>query len=162
MYYPSYEDYMRDVFYFNGLTNSNSMYPMISNSQNLENMYPSIYRIVNPVVQKVVSGNNYQFVNEDTVNNIVDVVMGITIGDVNNANVSNDSKKNCNGNNCQNSNQNQSSNVSNNQENTLLRDLIKILTIKELISRNNVRRFPYTYGMAPFYMNNQVMPYVMN
>ena len=27
MYYPSYEDYMRDVFYFNGLSNNKNMYP---------------------------------------------------------------------------------------------------------------------------------------
>jgi hypothetical protein len=165
MYYPSYEDYMRDVFYFNGLTNQNSMYPMMNGNQNLENMYPSIYRIVNPVVQKVVNGNNYQFVNEDTVNNIVDVVMGITAGDVNSISGNNSEiKKSCNGNNCQNGNSNSNQNLNNTvmQENTLLRDLIKILTIKELISRNNVRRFPYTYGAMPFYMNNQMMPYMVN
>jgi hypothetical protein len=166
MYYPSYEDYMRDVFYFNGLTNPNAtFYPNMNGAQSLENMYPSIYKIVNPVIQKVVSGNNYQFVNEDTVNNIVDVVMGITAGDVNSTNGNNNEiRKGALGNNC--SNQNCNTNNSNNnssQENPLLRDLIKILTIKELILRNNVRRFPYTYGgAAPFYMNNQMMPYMVN
>ncbi|MCI8310306.1 MAG: hypothetical protein HFJ45_09175 [Clostridia bacterium] len=97
MYYPSYEDYMRDVFYFNGLSNPNMMYQSANNNQNLNNMYPSIYRIVNPVIQKVISGNNYQFVNEDTVNNIVDVVIGITAADINNIEVNNNEfKKNSN------------------------------------------------------------------
>jgi hypothetical protein len=162
MYYPSYEDYMRDVFYFNGLTNPNAMYyPQATNSQNLNNMYPSIYKIVNPVIQKVVASSN-QFANEDTVNNIVNVVMGITAGDVNNLeNVgnNNDINKNPNGN-YQNSNGGSNSKTQNIAENSLLKDLIKILTIKELLTRNNVRRFPYTYG--DFYMNNQMMPYMVN
>jgi len=166
MYYPSYEDYMKDLFYFNGLSNPNNMYCLgNSNNSNLNNMYQSIYNIVNPVIQKVISGNNYQFVNEESVNNIVDVVIGITAGDINNMDsANNETRKNCNSNNC--SNSNSQSNTSNNslqETNTLLRDLIKILTIKELSSRNNVRRFPYTYGaMSPYYMNNQMMPYMIN
>ena len=56
MYYPSYEDYMKDVFYFNGLANPNNMYPYSGfSNQNLSDFYPSIYKIVNPVVQKVIS-----------------------------------------------------------------------------------------------------------
>ena len=56
MFYPSYEDYMRDIFYFNGLQNQNS-YPYMYgyNSQNLNDYFPAIYKIVYPVVQKVVS-----------------------------------------------------------------------------------------------------------
>ena len=57
MFYPSYEDYMRDIFYFNGLQNSNNSYPYMFgyNNQNLNDYFPSIYKIVYPVVQKVVS-----------------------------------------------------------------------------------------------------------
>ena len=143
MFYPSYEDYMRDIFYFNGLQqNPNMNYPYMGfNSQNLNDYFPSIYKIVNPVVQKVVSGNNYQFTNEDSVNNIVDVVLGITAGDINNLeNVGNNSgRQNQNGNSQSQNNQIQESNA-------LLKDLIKILTIKELQSKQNVRRFPFTYG----------------
>lgn len=85
MFYPSYEDYMRDIFYFNGLQNTNAGCPYMGfNSQNLNNYFPSIYRIVNPVVEKVVSGNNYQFTNEESVNNIVNIVLEITAGDINN------------------------------------------------------------------------------
>ena len=155
MYYPSYEDYMRDVFYFNGLQNNNTAYPyMAFNSQNLNDYFPSIYRIINPVVQKVVSGNNYQFTNEDSVNNIVEVVFGITAGDLNTLeNSSNaDASRKTMPNNTTSSNQ---------ENNTLLKDLIKILTIKELQSKQNIRRFPYTYGnMLPCCMPRE--PYMAN
>ena len=160
MFYPNYEDYMRDIFYFNGLQNTNTSYPYMMgfNNQNLNDYFPSIYKIVNPVIQKVVSGNNYQFTNEESVNNIVDVVLGITAGDINNLenNGNNDKRQNqntnCNNNNCSQDNK---------ENNMLLRDLIKILTIKELQSKQNVRRFPYTYGNGmPYYM--QTPPYMAN
>ena len=164
MIYPNYEDYMRDIFYFNGLQpNVNMGYPFMGfNNQNLNDYFPSIYKIVNPVVQKVVSGNNYQFTNEDSVNNIVDVVLGITAGEINSlenvGNVSQDLNRK------QQSNPGQTQgSCSNNQcqENQLLKDLIKILTIKELQSKQNVRRFPFTYGnSAPYYMPN--IPYMVN
>ena len=157
MYYPSYDDYMRDIFYFNGLQNLNQNYPynMGFNTQNLNDYFPSIYKIVNPVVQKVVSGNNYQFANEDSVNNIVDVVLGITAGDINSlenvGNISDFNRKQTQGNQVNPS----ASNTTQDSNNQLLKDLIKILTIKELQSRQNVRRFPYTYGSnVPYLMNN--------
>lgn len=162
MFYPNYEDYMRDIFYFNGLQQSNMGYPYMGfNNQNLNDYFPSIYRIVNPVVQKVVSGNNYQFTNEDSVNNIVDVVLGITAGDINNLeNVGNNTDpNNRRQNQSLNSNCNSTTNAIQSQDikenNALLRDLIKILTIKELQNKQNVRRFPYTYGNnMPYYMPN--------
>ena len=160
MYYPSYEDYMRDIFYFNGLQNGNIGYPyMAFQTQNLNDYYPSIYRIIHPVVQKVVSGNNYQFTNEDSVNNIVDVVLGITAGDLNTLeNVGNpDSNKKT----VPMSNSNTNVVAQDNNSNALLKDLIKILTIKELQSKQNIRRFPYTYGnMVPYNMPRE--PYMVN
>ena len=176
MYYPSYEDYMRDLFYFNGLSNPNNSYlysGLNMNNQNLNDYYPSIYKIINPVVQKVVSGNNYQFVNEETINNIVDVVLGITIGDIENLENTqrNDTKRQCN-NSCNSQNNSTSCNSSNNsvnttinqyQDNVLLKDLIRILTIKEISNRNNIRRFPNAYNNniqpQPYYMNSPYMMY---
>ena len=49
----------------------------------------------------------------------------------------------------------------NKESNNLLKDLIKILTIKELQSKQNVRRFPYTYGGA-FPCCTQNSPYIAN
>ncbi len=172
MFYPSYDDYMRDVFYFNGLSNPNrnygfnpensvqdvampnmnNMYCMNNNSNNvniLNNLYPSIYKIVWPVIQKVISGNNYQFITEEIVNNTVDVVFGIIQGDMNHQ--ENDSRR-------ANSN-NASSNYNSNENNALMKDLIKILVIRELISKNNIRRFPYN-GVMPYY--NYMPPYMVN
>ena len=153
MFYPSYEDYMRDIFYFNGLQNQGFRYPYMTgfNNQNLNDYFPTIYKIINPVVQKVVSGNNYQYTNEESVNNIVDVVLGITSGDINNLE---------NGNNGADRKQAQGQ-LNSSENNLLLRDLIKILTIKELQTKQNIRRFPYSYGSEmPCYMQNS--PYMAN
>lgn len=163
MFYPSYEDYMRDIFYFNGLQNTNTAYPYMMgfNNQNLNDYFPSIYRIVYPVIQRVVSGNNYQFTNEDSVNNIVDVVLGITSGNINSLeNTTNNQERKQTQSQTNNSNMNNTS-QDNKESNMLLRDLVKILTIKELQSKQNVRRFPYTFGNGmPYYMQNP--PYVAN
>ena len=159
MFYPSYEDYMRDVFYFNGLQNQNCRYPYMTgfNNQNLNDYFPSIYKIVNPVIQKVVSGNNYQYTNEESVNNIVNVVLGITASDINNLeNLGNNGvdKK-------QGQNNNSSYPVESKENNLLLKDLIKILTIKELQSKQNIRRFPYSYGNE-FAHYMPALPYMAN
>ena len=166
MFYPSYDDYMRDIFYFNSLShparncgfnqdgdflvqNAQAMMPNMYNGSNniaiLNGLYPSIYKIVWPVVQKVISGNNYQFITEELVN---------VQGDINNKSSENQSQGNNNQtnsqNNCQFNNQSQIS-----QNNQLMKDLIKILVIRELISKNNVRKFP---NMIPYYMP----PYMVN
>lgn len=156
MFYPSYEDYMRDIFYYNGLQqNMGYNYPYMSyNNQNLNNYYPSIYRIVNPIVQKVVNGNNCQFTNEESVNNMVETVLEIISDDISNLeNVGNDLSKKQSQNQTGNSNNN--SQIQANKDNNLLRDLIKILIIKELQSKQNMRRFPYSYGShIPYCMQN--------
>ncbi len=134
-----------------------------NNNLTLNTLYPSIYKIVWPVIQKVISGNNYQFITEEIVNNTVDVVLGIVegeVGSVEKENCNNDSRRqqtstnNNASNNCNSGNNNSNSN--------LLRDLIKILVIKELLSRNNVRRFPFGETM-PYYINpNMMSPYMVN
>lgn len=160
MFYPSYEDYMRDIFYYNSLQNQNFKYPYGAgfNNQNLNDYFPSIYKIVNPVIQKVVSGNNYQYTNEESVNNIVDVVLGIVSYDINNLeNLGNSGvdKKQAQ------SQVNSGNSQENKETNTLLKDLIKILTIKELQTKQNVRRFPYSYG-SEFAHYMPALPYMAN
>ncbi|MBR3614750.1 MAG: hypothetical protein IKL55_06190 [Clostridia bacterium] len=143
----------------------NSNYMMANNmflnnnipAQNLSNLYPSIYRIINPVVSRVISNNN-QVITEELLNNMTDTVFNIVEGqidlgdDVVQRNTQNEVQ----------SSSNTSSNVSNNTSSTratensrqttqqtsfrnnrndhLLRDLIKILIIKELLSRNQMQR----------------------
>lgn len=107
MFYPSYDDYMRDIFYYNGLAGNNMAYqtnPMSAgmpggcmnnamnynsgmpmNNSNINNLYPSIYRIVYPVVQKVTSESNFQIVNEETITNATNTIYDIVEGDLNSA-----------------------------------------------------------------------------
>ena len=167
MFYQNYDDYMRDVFYFNGLSNPNNNNNMFFNMQNnqnqssLNNYYPSIYKIIYPVIQRVISGGNYQFTNEDMINEIVNTVYGIVEGDINNlentSSSNQDSRRmatNSSG------NMNSQATMNSNNNNSLLRDLIKILVIKELITKSNVRRFPYNNPMMnmPYY----ACPYMVN
>ena len=155
MFYPNYDDYMRDIFYFNGLAN-NGFWGM--NNSNLDILYPSIYKIIYPVVKRVVSGNNFQFANDNTISNATNMIYEIIEGDTS---LNQSTGNQANTQNSQ-SNNNVNINVSNNKstsDNALLKDLIRILVIRELISKNNVRPFPY-YG--PHYMNNQMMMPYMN
>lgn len=134
----------------NGTTNFNNVNPDINN------MYPSIYRIIQPVVSRVVTGNNYGYITEDNLNSMVDTVYNIVEGDVvnnssedassmNNSSTQTQSQTQRNNNcNTQTTTQNTASsrvNDNNQDSRNLLRDLIKILLIKEILRRNNIRRF---------------------
>lgn len=178
MFYQDNNDYMRDsYFYGNGI---NYSYPysnqmMYGNIQNpymqnnfqsympsqgvgLENMYPQIYKIINPVVNRVISNSNYQYMTEDALDNMVDTVYNIVEGDVSslistqNPSIQGDDTTQKNSNINTNNNRSQAytnnsstSGISNNvsadnqtNPNVLLKDLIKILLIKELIIRRNM------------------------
>lgn len=148
--------------------------------QNLNNLYPSIYRIINPVVSRVVSNGNNQFINEDMLNNMTDTVFNIVEGQINteeevlsqrNSGSENQTNTNSSGSNSSNTNLAQntsnrtgdinrntttsvsSNNGRNNRNDTLLRDLIKILILKELFCRNCMQR------QMNFQPNNMYNPY---
>lgn len=146
---------------FMGQMNNNqqNMMPM----QNLSSLYPSIYRIINPVVSRVVSNGNNQIVNEDSLNNMVDTVFNIVEGQIDiegetttQRNVQSENQTNLNSSSNMTSNSNSSSRTTesnrqttqtmqatsnrNNRNDSLLRDLIRILIIKELLSRNQFQR----------------------
>lgn len=150
----------------------------MSQMQNPNNLYPSIYRIINPVVSRVIANSNYQFLNEEALNNMVDTVYNIVEGqidyedDSNQANASSSETGNTVQTvaNSQSTNSrvtqenqrqiNQSQNTSNSRNtrnDNLLRDLIKILILKELFSRNQFqgqRQFnPNQYYTPQFNMN---------
>lgn len=137
MFYPSYDDYMRDIFYYNGLAGNNMAFQanpgasgymvgpgymnnggymggMQNCGNNINNLYPSIYRIVYPVVQKVTSENNFQVINDEIVTNTTDTIYNIVEGDLNSA-------QNCNSNSSSQRNMSSSSNSntssSNNNQN---------------------------------------------
>lgn len=174
---------MNNGMYMNQGQNPN-MYMQNSNQPaNINTLYPSSYRILMPVVSRVVSNSNYQFLNEDVLDNMVDTVYNITEGQINYENENdqvttrertsntqtnstsvsqtNQNSSNSNTTNVTNSttrvNNNTTQTSNNNSTNTsndnLLRDLIKILIIREIISR---RQFPKSN------MSNNVNMYNMN
>lgn len=164
MYYQNYDDYMRDVFYFNQMPNQNMGFQMPNQNMgfnqmnsgnqipNYNNMYPSIYRIIQPVVSRVVTGNNYQYLTEESLSSMVDTVYNIVEGDV--TTVSENESQSSNSNQPRTQSQsttqtsaqptNSSSRCNDNNQNAtvLLKDLIRIMILKEIMNRNNMRRMP--------------------
>ena len=201
MFYSNNNNYMQDLYAYNQVpdnntyntfgmnlrtpgpmgnnitySNFNGIYSNNQNQQNPNNLYPNIYRIINPVVSRVVSGSNLSYITEDNLNNMVDTVYNIVEGEVsledkidtasqttsssNTSNISNSNTKTTttlmqdtrNNLNITNSNfQNNSSNRRNNRD-SLLRDLIKILILKQLLSKNNTYPMPFNY-QYPYYSN---------
>lgn len=147
-------DYMRDFFYYNQNPNQNlnMNYGYMPNNMmrtttnnNIENLYPNIYRILRPVVRKVVSGSNYQYLTEEVVSNMVDTVYNIVEGDRNTrateVNAETAETRRSSVTSTSNTTQNQTSqsrnNSNNNNEyNNLLKDLIRILVLQEILNRN--------------------------
>lgn len=157
MYYQN-GNYMQDLNYYNQtpnmgynpyMANSYSNQNMMMNhtmpGQNLNAMYPAVYRIISPVVSQVLSGTNAGYLTEDTLNNMVDTVYNIVEGDIhveNRANTVNSAmNENTNTANCErnspNSRQNTGSTSTHgaNTQNALLKDLIKIMILNEIQAR---------------------------
>lgn len=129
--------------------------PMQMPQQNLNAMYPAVYRIISPVASQVLSNSNTQYISEDALNNMVDTVYNIVEGDINLSDDSNSSSNlssnsntnsrecesnqsnNCGRTSTPNSSSNSTSTTTSrpNRQNSLLRDLIKIILLNEIISR---------------------------
>ena len=145
MYYQNYEDYMRNML---GYNNPNPMemptYMLqdeyyqegINDVSDIENMYPDIYRKVYPMVCRACDTNTRPITDdtiEDMINSIVlnidgnneqvNAKMELKNGDVRNPNAKQETRQ---------------------QGNSFLRDLVRILLIRELI-----RRRPNRPGMGP-------------
>ena len=165
---------------FQGNQNMNQM-------SNPNNLYPSIYRIINPVVNRVVAGTNVPYLTEDILNNMVDTVYNIIEGqvdleeqldsvsnnetgnrgttttttttqnsnpstrtttttDTRNTMNSNITNTNTNTNTANTNVMNQTSNSRRcNRNDSLLRDLIKILILRQIFSRNWMAQMPFNY-----------------
>lgn len=148
----------------------------IGNSVN--NMYPQVYNIIDPVASRVIANNNYPYYTEDNLNNMVDTVYNIVQGDLatltsttTTATMESDdtvtqgpargATPNTNTKNTNSVEVTRTVTTSNAQttgnDNQLLKDLIKIIIIKQLLSRNNgsgcgCNMNPYTpnYYMPPY------------
>ena len=205
MFYSGNDNYMQDLYFGNQMYGGNTYNPNgINNMQNpmymnnngmcmnqfqnqvpnqpvnINNMYPSLYRILMPVISRVVANSNYQFFNEDVLNNMVDTVYNITEGQINyendndneqvttqernsntqtnTASVSQTNQNTTTTNTSTRMNSNtqttRNTNSTNNSNDDLLRDIIKILIIRELISRRQFQnpnmQNNMNYNMNPF------------
>ena len=78
MYYQNYEDYMRSVLGYGNNEYSytyDDYYPRNEgNNMDLENMYPEIYRIINPTVEAICNKNRGNEINEELLRTMVDEV----------------------------------------------------------------------------------------
>lgn len=147
-------NYMQDLNYFNqnGIPNvcnscpqNNFMNPnnmQFIQQQNLNAMYPAVYRIIAPVVFQVLQNSNTQFFTEDTLNSLVDTVYSIVEGDLNltenTRNISNQSDQQNSPNRDRTSQPNANTlNInSNEKQNLLLKDLIKIIFLNSIRQNN--------------------------
>lgn len=197
MFYQNNNDYMRDAFFYSQPQNSTYQYPDMNNYNamgnnmmpygcnmnygmnqsvqptSVSNMYPQVYRIIDPVANRVIANNNYPYYTEDNLNNMVDTVYNIVQGDVSSLSssssmaetVSDDtitqgasrSTTTNTNNNTRQTNTEVTRTVSTvntqnaNNDNQLLKDLIKIIIIKQLLSR------PNNNGCRSCNMNNMPM-----
>ncbi len=151
MYYQNYEDYMRAVLgYANNEPNYtyDSYYPRVEQPQynEVENLYPDIYRIINPVIDDVCDKNRnkpitdelLKTMTEEVYNNVeknpqlqvnVQVKTELKNGDVRNPNAKVSETR---------------------QRNFLLNDLIRILIIKNLLGNRPPMRPPYPGPRPPY------------
>ena len=150
MYYQN-GNYMQDLNCYNQIPNygynpyMQNNYQNMFNSQmpasqaNLSAMYPSVYRIISPVVSKALSDNNRSgYLTEDILNDMVNTVYTVVEGDVNIVSNSGNTVRaeNSSGNNMDRNQAASRQNTSNNSNsNTLLKDLIKIMFLDEISVR---------------------------
>ena len=186
MYYNDYEDYMRSVLGYNAANTSSNMYsadyympnrmqavmPTYQNESmgvqmqdNIEDLYPDIYKIVNPIVCRVCQNNNRPITNDlieqmttEVYNSIeaddINIVnINIETGDINNKEINNrhiDTKE------VRDSKISQEKKESRGKEenrqrkpnNQLLRDLIRILLLNRIFG--NQRPGPRPPMRPPF------------
>ena len=134
----------------NGLYNNATRTGYINNQNQFNTLYPDIYKIIYPIVNNLVSTVNLSMIDNNLINNMTDTVLNILDGEcqkqnVNNSNNINDIVKensndiNINSNkdkgfeksNNDNSNNN-NSNTINHIENQFLKDIIRIIILKEI------------------------------
>ncbi len=176
MYNSPYEEYMRNSLGYNmnpmmNMDNNQQMYyedenNFTYNGLNVDNLYPEIYRIIYPMVCKACM-NVQENISEDLISRITNEIYinvenaevmeekrSVQTSSVNPTNNKN-GKSDVNNNRTINSNPPISSNTrqESRQRNPLLRDLIRILVLRELLGRPERPRPPFRPpfggGMGP-------------
>lgn len=165
MYNQNYEEYMRSVLgympnnndmeYTYDRNDANMYYNMPANYMqnnmnisNIEDMYPEIYKIVYPMIRK--SCSNYMGkITEENVERMTMEIFTHLEEDMSRGNDQNvqNKKVETKSNNRLEENRNQSENRN---RNSLLRDLIRILILRELVWKNRPPRPPFPGPRPPF------------
>ena len=92
MYYNDYEDYMRNILGYSGInSNTYDFQDRANSASNIEQMYPEIYKVINPMVCKMCDSNTQpvtEYLIEQMTDDIYDnVVNRIEIQNVINVNI---------------------------------------------------------------------------
>lgn len=144
-----YNPYMANQFQSQSMNMGNGT-QMQMQSQNLNAMYPAVHRIISPVANQVLANCNTSYLTEDTLNNMVDTVYNIVEGDINvescPAQTTQSTPTETQSSNCDRNSTRPTSTAATNdpvsvrvprRQNSLLRDLIRIMLLNEIISRRN-------------------------
>ena len=140
MYYQSYEDYLRDLDYYRQVPTYDNYYMQYQRksmqAENVEKLYPEVYSLIYPMVNRACN-QHVGGITEDVINRISnDIYSKLEIKDVEKevrVEVKN-SRSEAETRQC--------------RPNNLLKDLVKILVIRELLGRRP-NRPPYP-GRPPF------------
>ena len=187
MDYQSYEDYMKQILGYSSYNPNiyetydykaskpytNTYYRNDSTfnlpNDNIDGLYPEIYNLINPIVCKVCS-NNTEYINKELLEKMTDEVYNLVEGNNNIVNVRIESKKDESNNTSAIKNTERiarrkepinNANVEKvtRRDNQTLRDLIKILILKQLLADGNR---PTTRPPRPNYLPypgaNNMMP----
>ena len=139
MYNSNYEEYMQNVLGYsirpqNAYQLPENIYEMPRNNSyddmDLESLYPDIYRMIQPMVQKVCMRAT-GVINEEMINSMTEEVYNAMSEETRNSSETRRSGTEVRTNNSQNMRRVEETR----QNNYLLRDLIRILIIKELLRR---------------------------
>ena len=153
----------------------NSMNPINASNEELEECYPEIYKIVYPMVTKACSSNNRGVVTKDLLERLTDeIYFAVEDNDEINVNINlgNEIQNNAVQTNNRNENKTENRNIKDSREikearndrsikeerqkrnsrpvNRLLRDLIKILLLRELTGRQHYHNRPPIMPPPPF------------
>ena len=195
MYYQNYEDYIRSILgypvmtangqYGNNISNTYS-YEYVSNrptyNQDILNLYPEIYKILNPMICKICEANTKP-ITEELLNQMTDeIYLNIeSDGNINNRNTNTNLRNTDNSSKTSNNRTTEKNKETNREENTesmknetrqartprnpVLRDLIKILILNQLLFGNSWQRPRPRPRQRPRYFQdnqlNQIRPQML-
>ena len=137
MYTNSYDDYYFDTQYLN---NRNTTANTNLNTDLIESMYPEIYRIIYPMVCKVCTQNSQMEITRDLVDSMTEEVYSNVEGEERQSQINEAVRPVLKNGDVRNPNaKEQEFRGETRQRNFLMRDLIRILILRELLRRRPMR-----------------------